>query len=297
MVAYTNCNAIDLPEGITLHKFCQIVFSNALETPCTVVWDEVFRCSMYMLSRLAQFRMLPDVQWILAGDSAQPQIPGHWRGEACRNNLLNSAYLPDVWIERTEIFRCEDSVLADFQRRLRRAYFANKGGAWLTPAAGWLMPFKEEIVRLARSDGPFDTTISLSNQQRMENNQLSDRDGFLVSGVEEYGLYVGLRIIARRSGVLTNGMIYVVVECNVHGATLEETILRFGETGHKRVSASMEQLARDTTLAAGITVASCQGKTLGRTRVQGISSPHMTAENLIVCTNRTRSLRDLRCDA
>ncbi len=58
----------------------------------------------------------------------------------------------------------------------------------------------------------------------------------------------------------------------------------------------MEQLARDTTLAAGITVASCQGKTLGRTRVQNISGPNMNAENLIVCTNRTRTLKDLRCD-
>ncbi len=118
----------------------------------------------------------------------------------------------------------------------------------------------------------------------------------MVEGEEAYGLYEGLRIIARRSGVLTNGMIYGVVECDEQGAILEETILRFGETGRKRVSASMCQLVRDTTLAAGITVASCQGKTLGRTRVQGISSPHMTAENLIVCTNRTRTLKDLRCD-
>ena len=70
--------------------------------------------------------------------------------------------------------------------------------------------------------------------------------------------------------------------------------MRFGETERKRVEVTLEQLARDTTLAAGITVPGCQGKTLGRTRVQNISSPHMTAENLIECTSRTRTLWDLR---
>ena len=91
-------------------------------------------------------------------------------------------------------------------------------------------------------------------------------------------------------------MIYKVVDCSLAGAVLEETLLRFGKTEHDRIEVTMEQLEKNTTLAAGITVASCQGKTLGRTRVQGIASPHMTAENLIVCTNRTRTLRDLRCD-
>ena len=91
-------------------------------------------------------------------------------------------------------------------------------------------------------------------------------------------------------------MVYVVVSCDADGAEVEETILRFGETERKRVTVSMEQLARDTTLAAGITVAGCQGKTLGRTRVQNISSEFMSAENLIVCTNRTRSIQDLRCE-
>ncbi len=80
------------------------------------------------------------------------------------------------------------------------------------------------------------------------------------------------------------------------GAVLEETLLRFGETERKRVTVGMAQLARDTTLGAGITVAGCQGKTIGRTRVQNISSAFMPAENLMVFTNRTRSLQDSRCD-
>ena len=84
--------------------------------------------------------------------------------------------------------------------------------------------------------------------------------------------------------------------CDDQGAELEETILRYGETERKRITLTMDQLAKDTALAAGITVASCQGKTLGRTRVQGIMSEHMKAENLIVCTNRTRTLADLRCE-
>ena len=37
-------------------------------------------------------------------------------------------------------------------------------------------------------------------------------------------------------------------------------------------------------------------KALQQARVQSISSEFMSAENLIVCTNRTRSLKDLRCD-
>ena len=92
-------------------------------------------------------------------------------------------------------------------------------------------------------------------------------------------------------------MVYLVIEEQGGDAILEDTIMRYGETERRRITATMEQLERDTALAAGITVASCQGKTLGRTRVQGISSPHMSAENLIVCTNRTRTLNDLRADA
>ena len=95
---------------------------------------------------------------------------------------------------------------------------------------------------------------------------------------------------------MTNGMVYTVLECSEEGAVLEETILRFGATERKKEWVSMSVLQHDTALAAAMTVAGCQGKTRGRTRVQGLSSPHMTAENLIVCTNRTRQLADLRCD-
>ena len=115
-----------------------------------------------------------------------------------------------------------------------------------------------------------------------------------------YRLAIGVRVIGRRTNRckegITNGMVYTVLECSEAGAVLEETILRFGATERKRVRASMSVLVHDTTLAAAMTVAGCQGKTLGRTRVQGMASPHMTAENLIVCTNRTRRLADLRCD-
>ena len=294
-VAFTNCNAVDLPEGITLHAFCKLVFTDQLETPCTVIWDEVFRCNMYMLSRLVQFRLLPDVQWILCGDMAQPQIPGHWRGTPCRNNLRNSLYLPDVWIERTVIHRCEDPVFAGYQRRLREAYFAHD-----MQTGPWVQPFIDEIAGLARAPFPFDTTISLSHAQRLANNEVAARrEGILVEcegGEVPYRLAEGVRVIGRRTRDVVNGMVYTVVECSEAGAVLEETILRFGATERKRVRASMSVLVHDTTLAAAMTVAGCQGKTLGRTRVQGMASPHMTAENLIVCTNRTRRLADLRCD-
>ncbi len=299
-VAFTNCNAVDLPEGITLHAFCKLVFTNQLETPCTVIWDEVFRCNMYMLARLAQFRLLPDVQWILCGDMAQPQLPGHWRGTTCRNGLRRSLYLPDIWIERTVIHRCEDPVFAGYQQRLREAYFAHD-----METGPWVQPFIDEIASLARARGPFDTTISLSHAQRLANNEVAARrEGILVECTWEpgkppeapYRLAVGVRVLGRRTRPLTNGMVYTVVECGEEGAVLEETILRFGATEHKRVSVSMCVLRQDTALAAAMTVAGCQGKTLGRTRVQGMASPHMTAENLIVCTNRTRRLADLRCD-
>ena len=184
--------------------------------------------------------------------------------------------------------------MADYQTRLRNAYFAHN-----MESGYWLMPFKEEIVSLARANGPFDTTISLSNAQRLENNERAvAKEGFWVECPEDvpYRLHPGLRILARRQGKLTNGMVYVVGSCDADGAEVEETILRFGETERKRISVTLEQLEKNTTLAAGITVAGCQGKTLGRTRVQNISSDFMSAENLIVCTNRTRTLRDMRCD-
>ena len=160
-------------------------------------------------------------------------------------------------------------------------------------------------MRLARSEGPLDTTISLSHAQRLANNRAAvSGDGPWVhctwepgsTEEEPYRLSPGVRIIGRRTNKLTNGMVYIVLQEQGGDAILEETLLRFGETERRQISVTMEQLERDSALAAGITVASCQGKTLGRTRVQGISSPHMSAENLIVCTNRTRTLHDLRAD-
>ena len=209
-----------------------------------------------------------------------------------------------MWIERTVIHRCENPVFAGYQRRLREAYFAHD-----MQTGPWVQPFIDEIAGLARAPFPFDTTISLSHAQRLANNEVAARrEGILVSCVSEpgkveevpYRLYPGVRVIGRRThrrtDGITNGMVYTVLECSGSGAVLEETILRFGATERKKEWASMSVLERDTTLAAAMTVAGCQGKTLGRTRVQGLRSPHMTAENLIVCTNRTRRLADSRCD-
>ena len=96
----------------------------------------------------------------------QPQIPGQWRGLACKNGLFGSSYLPPTWIERAKIFRCEDPVLTGYQQRLRACVLAGEDHT----------PFAHEILALtAGTRGPFDSVIALSNWQRQKTNEAKDR--------------------------------------------------------------------------------------------------------------------------
>ena len=71
-----------------MHKFCNMAYRWELENGATVIVDEIFDVNTFTLARLAPLRML-DLTWIFAGDHKQLQMPGHWRGQVTKNNLLN----------------------------------------------------------------------------------------------------------------------------------------------------------------------------------------------------------------
>ena len=79
---------------------------------------------------------------------------------------------------------------------------------------------------------------------------------------------------------------------------LREVDLREGAEEHRRVEVSPETLAREATLCAAITQASCQGEEFGkRICIRDMASEHMTLEMLRVCTSRVRHGDDLCCVA
>jgi len=75
--------------GITIHQFCRRMNSGKTKLPCLCIIDEIFYPNMYVLSRLVHFFALPEIQWIFAGDWAQMQAHGHWRGQLCSHGLYN----------------------------------------------------------------------------------------------------------------------------------------------------------------------------------------------------------------
>ena len=73
--------------GSTIHKFVKMLRRGEVQTPCTILWDEVFYCNRYTLARMVPYRMLPSCQWLYFGDAGQPQIGGHWRGVRCTKEI------------------------------------------------------------------------------------------------------------------------------------------------------------------------------------------------------------------
>ena len=120
MISFTNAVCCQLAEAVTVHKFLRLAYRGDLETPCTVIWDEVFYVNTYTLARMAPLRML-DIEWIFAGDHKQLQMPGHWRGQVCENKLFGSSYLPPDYVELTEPKRTIDPSFWAFQMRVRDA--------------------------------------------------------------------------------------------------------------------------------------------------------------------------------
>ena len=77
---------------------------------------------------------------------------------------------------------------------------------------------------------------------------------------------------------------------------LREVDLREGAEEHRRLEVSHETLAKEATLCAAITHASCQGEEFGkRICVRDVASEYMTLEMLRVCTSRVRHGGDLCC--
>ena len=60
--------------GLTLHMFCAAMAAGSIQTPCTVLWDEVFYCPISALARMVKYFRLPEIQWIFVGDWHQPQM-------------------------------------------------------------------------------------------------------------------------------------------------------------------------------------------------------------------------------
>ena len=62
-----------------------------------------------------------DIRWIFAGDHKQLQLPGHWRGQGCSNNLYLSSYLPPDYVELSEPKRTVEPSFWAFQMRVRNS--------------------------------------------------------------------------------------------------------------------------------------------------------------------------------
>ena len=73
-----------------------------IQLPCTCLMDEAPYCNTFVLSRLAPFMLLPEIQWIWIGDFSQPQAHGHWKGQLCENGLCVdgrlSSFLPRDYV-------------------------------------------------------------------------------------------------------------------------------------------------------------------------------------------------------
>ena len=74
-------------DGCTIHMWIRRMNAGEIQLPCTCLVDEAPYCNTFVLSRLAPFMLLPEIDWIWIGDFGQPQTHGHWRGQLCRNGL------------------------------------------------------------------------------------------------------------------------------------------------------------------------------------------------------------------
>ena len=53
MVSFQNSVAA-ANNGLTLHMFCAAMAAGSIQTPCTVLWDEVFYCPISALARMVK---------------------------------------------------------------------------------------------------------------------------------------------------------------------------------------------------------------------------------------------------
>ena len=288
MISFTNAVCCQLAEAVTVHKFCNMAYRGELETPATVIWDEVFYVNTYTRARMSPLRML-DLTWIYAGDHKQLQMPGHWRGVVTRNNLMGSQYLPPDYVELTEPKRTIEPLFWAFQMRVRNA----------TPTE--LPALKQEAKKRFRAEGPFEMTICLSHKKRRRINAASNAAGGLRIPCEdcEEGFFwcqAGVRLVGTsRARHLVNGMQYEVLEASLPLLLLEELVPRVGEAHTRHVEISPEVLGEEATAAYAVTNAGVQGKTCRKKlRICDVDNPYMTAEHLYVALSRATEEANVR---
>ena len=268
---------------------------------------------------MCHWRLLPDITWGFCGDPTQPQILGSWRGTTCRNGLHEivrqpdnleaevpfsirnfakvdrwSAYLPDKVIQLTEDKRSKCPILRDFRKRLREADESE------------VPKFIAEGRKLFRAEGPWETTIVISNAKRRklcaEGTQSWHREHPDVSCKHiscddlpgGFWLYVGLTLRGRFGArTLINGMVYLCT-C-LDPIELEEKELRWGESEKVCVTVSEETLGRESTLTAATTAASVQGSTCSSVCLADLANPHMRKKDLLeMATGRATHSAQLR---
>ena len=287
MIAFTNAVCCQLAEAITVHKFLRLAYRGDLETPCTVIWDEVFYVNTYTLARMAPLRML-DIQWIFAGDHKQLEMPGHWRGQVCKNNLFGSSYLPPDYVELTEPKRTIDPCFWAFQMRVRNATEEE------------LPEIKAECKKRFRAQGPFEMTICLSHAKRRRLNDGQRKEGLEIPCTDSltgsFMCHSGLRLVGTsRAKCLVNGMQYEVLEARLPHILLEELEPRANETHCRHIEITPEKLGQEATVAYAVTNAGVQGKTCRKQlRICDVDNPYMTAQHLYVAISRATEERNVR---
>ena len=227
----------------------------------------------------ANWRLLPEITW-----GSQPQQLGHWRGVTCRNGLLQngrwSAYLPEKIVQLTVDKRSKCMILSDFRKRLRDSDESQ------------VPKFIAEGRKLFRAEGPWETTIVVSNAKRrklcaeatekwhQEHPDVSCRHISCDDLPGGFWLHVGLCLRGRFGArQLINGMRY---NCTcLEPIELEETELRWGENERISVTVSAETLGKEATLVSAVTAASVQGDTCQSVCLADLANPHFIKKDLL----------------
>ena len=249
---------------------------------------------MYVLSRLVHYFALPEIQWIFAGDWAQMQAHGHWRGQVCGNGLFNgslSCYLWESYILLEHDFRSQCNILKDYRKRLREADDS-------------LLPqFIEEGRRLFTAPPPYDLSIVISHAKRQRICKKADRNFRKTSllsnriiycdDLGEIAIYVNLSVKSICTNKTIKGLFYKVV-C-IEPIEVEEQILRRGENEKRILEISDAAFAKECTLACAVTAASVQGDTCeGKVCIADLGSAHMKKPMLEMCAGRARTSANLK---
>ena len=283
--------------GLTLHMFCAAMAAGSIQTPCTVLWDEVFYCPISALARMVKFFRLPEIQWIFVGDWHQPQMEANWRGVVGPNGLYKSgrlsSYLPEQFVYLDNDLRSRCPLLKDFRKRLREAEEVED--------------FVAEGRRLFTASPPYELTIVVSHAKRRKICQQADKraryekEDVVLRPSQDLGeiaTYLGLSlrcIEADYNRGLVKGMWYTIVE--MEPLTLEETIQRHGEDEKRRVEPSLETFGKKLTRTEAVTAASVQGATIeGRVAIHDLDNPHLQNKSVLeMATGRAVHSQNLCC--